>query len=204
MPNSMSIASRPGPGPAQHVYPVTITAAGAPAAATVPRGGSFHFNTVDGVVRCGFSAAGNFNPCFETDGYDELSNGTRSMGASGGETMLLIQVSGLVLPTGVAVRVLPINGTGTFGTQPSNDAIQLVSTSAADTMNCNVIGNTSGADTSNGILEAKTMNGTTPVTSTKTDWGDIFAVDCNGAATGTITLREDSGDVTICTIAPGV
>lgn len=87
-----------------------------------------------------------------------------------------------------------------FANQPANQAIHLVSDSAADTQNAIVYGTTNGTDTV--VVETKALNGVTPVTTSKTDWGEILAIELSVAATGTITAQEAGANATITTIAP--
>lgn len=103
------------------------------------------------------------------------------------------------------IPVLHVGGSA-FTNQPANDAVEVVSNNAADTQKCTIWGTTHG--TSHIVYETITLAGATPVKTTKTNWGTIYGVflgDHQGknsvAATGTITVREDSADQTITTIA---
>ncbi|MCX8129777.1 MAG: hypothetical protein N3I35_06725 [Clostridia bacterium] len=93
-----------------------------------------------------------------------------------------------------------------FTNQPSNDGVEIVSSSANDTQKITIFGTTNG--TSNVVYETVTLTGTTAVATTKTDWGNIYGAflgDIYGLnstpAVGTITIREASGDQAITTIA---
>lgn len=89
-----------------------------------------------------------------------------------------------------------------FTNQPTGDAVEILSTSALDTMNATVYGTTQGGgDTVS--YENITLNGLGVVTTVKTDWGKILAVKVASAANGTITFREASGNLTITTITAG-
>ncbi len=93
------------------------------------------------------------------------------------------------------------NSGGNFGNQPANDAVEVVSSSASDTTRTvTIYGTTNGSDTT--VAETVTLNGTTAVATTKTDWGIVLGVELSGVTVGTITIREASGDATITTIAP--
>lgn len=90
------------------------------------------------------------------------------------------------------------NGIG-FGNQPTNDGVEIVSSNAGDTtQTATVIGTTTGVDTV--VVETVALNGTTPVSTVKVDWGLILAVKLSASCAGTITFREASADATITTI----
>jgi len=89
--------------------------------------------------------------------------------------------------------------------QPAGDGVEVVSDSASDVMDCTIFGTTNG--TTKLVHEQITLNGTTAVSTTKTDWGNILGIILarrDGRlltrATGTITIREASGDLAITTI----
>lgn len=83
-----------------------------------------------------------------------------------------------------------------FTNQPNNDAVEVVSASAADTtQTVTIIGTTTATDTV--VVEEIALNGTTPVASAKLDWGVILAVKKSAATAGTVTVREASADQTI-------
>ena len=91
---------------------------------------------------------------------------------------------------------------GNFANQPANDAVEVVSSEAADTTQViTIYGTTNGGD-GTVVTENITLTGTTEATTTKVDWGLILGVEMNAVATGTVTIREASGDKTITTIAP--
>jgi hypothetical protein len=84
--------------------------------------------------------------------------------------------------------------------QPANDGVELVSADAADTtQTATVIGITGETVTTEDIA----LDGTTPVSTTKTDWDEILAVKVDAVTAGDVTIREASGDQTICTITAG-
>ncbi len=93
-------------------------------------------------------------------------------------------------------------GTGTagnFGNQPANDGVEIVSASAGDTtQSVTIYGTTTGTDTV--VVETVALNGTTPVSTIKTDWGAVLGVELSASCAGTITVREASADQTITTI----
>lgn len=97
-------------------------------------------------------------------------------------------------------------GGSAFTNQPAGDGVELISNNAADTQLVTVwyTDQTTGALTS----ETITMNGATQVSLTSTNVGNVVGVylgDVYGKnsvpATGTITVREASGNATITTIA---
>jgi hypothetical protein len=94
---------------------------------------------------------------------------------------------------------------GDFANQPANDGVEVLSDEAADTgIDVTIIGTTNGGQTV--VVETVSTDatdGTTPVSTTKTDWGVILAVKLGAAAAGTITIREASGDGAITTITAG-
>lgn len=90
-----------------------------------------------------------------------------------------------------------------FTNQPANDGVEVVSASAADTtQTITVIGTTQGTDTV--VVETVTLTGTTPVATTKVDWGLILAVKKSAATAGTVTVREASADQAITTLTAAV
>lgn len=89
-----------------------------------------------------------------------------------------------------------------FTNQPSNDGVEIVSSSSADTtQTITIIGTTTSTDTV--VAEDVTLTGTTPVATNKTDWGQILAVKLDAEAAGTVTVREASGNLTIVALAAG-
>ena len=115
--------------------------------------------------------------------------------------------NGRVLQLADADNVSTVIGTGTAGnitTQPSNDGIEIVSNDADDIgVPVTIIGTTNGGHTV--VVETKAThaeNGTTAVSTTKTDWGVVLAVKA-GDHVGTLTISEASGSAAICTLATG-
>lgn len=83
-----------------------------------------------------------------------------------------------------------------FTNQPANDGVEVLSANAGDTtQTVTIIGTTNGVDTV--VVETVTLNGTTPVSTVKTNWGVILAVTKSATTLGTVTVREASGDLTI-------
>lgn len=103
--------------------------------------------------------------------------------------------------SGVAYEPIHTTGNGAaFGNQPANDSITVVSADAADTtQTLTVYGTTNGTDTV--VVEDIALNGTTPVVSTKLDWGVILGFELSAACAGIITVTETSGAATVTTIA---
>ena len=94
---------------------------------------------------------------------------------------------------------------GNFGNQPADDAVDVVSGSAADvTQQVTIYGTTHGDATLAISAETVTLTGTDAVTTTKDDWGVILGVVLSAACAGTVTVSESSGSATITTITAGV
>lgn len=95
---------------------------------------------------------------------------------------------------------------GAFGNQPANDGLEIVSSDAADiTQSVTIYGTTTSTDTV--VVETIALdaaNGTTAVSTVKTDWGQILAVTLSASCAGTITVREASGNATVTTLTTGV
>ena len=107
----------------------------------------------------------------------------------------------------VAGTVIKTSAVGSaFTNQPANDGVEVVSSSALDiTQTVTIIGTTQGTDTV--VVEELALDvadGTTAVSTVKTDWGVILAVKLDAACVGTITFREASANAAITTIAPAV
>jgi hypothetical protein len=104
---------------------------------------------------------------------------------------------------GAAYEVIHTSGNGAaFTNQPANDGVEVVSSSALDiTQSATVYGTTQGTDTV--VKETVALNGTTAVSTTKTDWGVILGVVLSAVCAGTVTFREASGNATITTITTG-
>jgi hypothetical protein len=97
-----------------------------------------------------------------------------------------------------------VTGTGvSFTNQPTNDGVTVVSDDAADTtQTVTIIGTTHG-----GIVlssETVTLNGTTAVNTTKTDWGNIVGIKLSAQTAGTLTVKETSGGATIIAVSGGL
>ncbi len=88
----------------------------------------------------------------------------------------------------------------TSANQPANDGVDIVSTDANDVGTVTIIGTTTATDTV--VVEVMTLNGTTRVTSTKTDWGFVLAVKSTDHL-GTISIDDATGNAAITTLAAG-
>lgn len=93
-----------------------------------------------------------------------------------------------------------------FTNQPAGDAVEILSNNAGDTGLVTVF----GTNHTTGILKHETVKlaGTTVVSTSESNWGNIYGVflgDIYGKnitpAIGTITIREASGDLSITTIS---
>lgn len=90
-----------------------------------------------------------------------------------------------------------------FTNQPSNDSVEVLSASAADTTQVvTLIGTTTATDTV--VVQTVALNGTTAVASAKVDWGQILAVKLSASCAGTVTIRKTTGPGTITTLTTGV
>lgn len=90
---------------------------------------------------------------------------------------------------------------GNFGNQPNNDGVEIISDDAADIgMVVTLYGTIHGA-TSVVVSETLTLNGTTQVSSAKTNWSAILGVEMDSVAAGTVTIREASTNQTITSLA---
>lgn len=93
-----------------------------------------------------------------------------------------------------------------MGNQPANDGVEVISDAAGDTtQTITIVGTTNGTDTV--VVETVTLNGTTQVATSKTDWGLILAAwVASGTLTAasTVTIREASANATITTLTPTV
>lgn len=116
-------------------------------------------------------------------------------------------VSGLAMPfvdSTLSGATIKTTGVGlAFTNQPANDGVEIVSANAGDTtQTTTIIGTTTGTDTV--VVETVALNGTTVVSTVKTDWGVILAVKLSASCAGTVTWREASGNATITTATTGV
>ena len=99
------------------------------------------------------------------------------------------------------VSLLDATAGGNFANQPANDGIEVISDSAGDTtQSITLIGTLNGAATVI-VTETLSLNGTTQVVSSHTNWGVLLAARLSAACAGTITIREASGNATITTIS---
>ncbi len=128
-----------------------------------------------------------------------IEGGTHLKSCSGGRV-------GRFITTTLAGTTMknPGDSGGAFANQPANDGVTVVSDSAADTaIPVNIIGTTNGTDTVvEEVVFTDGTNGTTPVNSSKTDWGVILAIKTIAHA-GTITVSETSGSAAIKALATG-
>lgn len=95
--------------------------------------------------------------------------------------------------------ILAATAGGNFSNQPSNDTVQVKSSSAGDTtQSVTLYGTTTGTTTV--VKEVVALNGTTAVDSVKTDWGQILGVELSASCAGTVTVQKKTGPATITTI----
>lgn len=108
-----------------------------------------------------------------------------------------------------AIPSMQITAYSGFTNQPANDSIEVLSSDAGDTQQITLFGYNNADELK---YHTVTLNGTSAVTSTLTtnNWktiigaflGDIYGQNSE-VATGTITIREASGDQAITTITAG-
>ncbi len=123
-----------------------------------------------------------------------------------GGTLLKVGYNGKVLRlvTGdLANSVIGTGSGGDFQNQPSGDAVEVGSDNDADTTQKVTLYGTRVGQGNTIFTETITLNGTTFVSSTITDWDKILGVEIDNTTSGNITIREASGDLTITTISPG-
>lgn len=90
-----------------------------------------------------------------------------------------------------------------FTNQPAGDAVEVLSSSGADTTQSTTIYGTRVGQGDAVSFEVVALNGTGVVSTVTTDWNRILAVKV-GVCAGTVTWREASGNATITTAAPAV
>ena len=109
---------------------------------------------------------------------------------------------------GYVIPLFQVGGSA-FTNMPAGDAVEVLSGSASDVNKLTIFGtnNTTGALK----YETVTMDGTSVVTTTETNWGNVYGVflgDIYGknstVAVGTITVREASGNATITQLTAGI
>jgi hypothetical protein len=97
------------------------------------------------------------------------------------------------------IKTMGANQGGNFANQPSNDSITTVSSNAGDTtQTITYYGTTTGTNTV--VAETDNLNGTTPVVTTKTNWGQLLGARLSASCAGTITIQKTTGPATIITI----
>jgi len=100
--------------------------------------------------------------------------------------------------------ILAATAGGNFGNQPNNDGVEILSNNNADKGQIVTLYGTLHGATSVIVSEQLVLNGTTVVSSTKTNWSVILGVEITAGAAGTVTIREASADQTIITLATTV
>lgn len=121
-------------------------------------------------------------------------------GGGQASNLLATQTASVTSPATIAT----VTAVGSaFTNQPSNDGVEILSSSAADTtQTTTIIGTTTGTNTL--VSETIALNGTTFVSTVKTNWGVIVAVKLSASCAGTVTWRKATGDATITTAATTV
>lgn len=83
----------------------------------------------------------------------------------------------------------------------ANDTVEILSDNAGDTtQTVTVFGRNTAGEI---VSEAETLSGTTPQTTTQS-FERILKITMSATATGTVTVRKQSDDVTIATLEPGI
>lgn len=181
------------------IYVKFEATAGAPAAGSCDRAGQIQQNTTGGSERSYFcySVGGNpIDPGTQSDGYPGFTDGINQATASGAEVQRLAGTDGL--------RITAWDFSATFTNQPANDGVEVVSSNAGDTtQTLQICGTTSGGDERDVTCETITLNGTTQVSTVKTNWNNLLTAVLSATTTGNVTIREASGNATITTIAAG-
>ena len=126
--------------------------------------------------------------------YAKEETAVKTDGDSAGDPIYLV---------GTAGRLFNAAITGSaFANQPTNDGIEVLSADAADTtQTLTLYGTTNGGTTV--VVETVSLNGTTVVSATKTDWGELLGAELSAVCAGNVTIREASGNATITTITAG-
>jgi len=114
--------------------------------------------------------------------------------------------NGRILTMNVADTAIASGTGGAFGNQPTNDAIEIVSSAEADTgIAVTIIGTThGGVVVVTETIETHATDGRTAVETTKQDWGVVLAIKTAGGHAGTLTIRKKTGPGTIKTLATTV
>lgn len=82
------------------------------------------------------------------------------------------------------------------------DDVEIVSSEAGDTtQTITIYGRNAAGEL---ISEAETLNGTTQVATSTAAFERILKITLDGAATGTVTVRDATTDTTIATLEPGI
>lgn len=133
--------------------------------------------------------------------YGGLVNLTADAPVSAGQ-QLKAGDAGVAVPLVTAAEsgtTIDSSAGGNFGNQPANDGVEVLSSSAADTtQTATIYGTTTGTDTV--VVETVALNGTTPVATVKTDWGQVLGVELSASCAGTVTIQEASAGADITTI----
>lgn len=128
------------------------------------------------------------------------SNSNSVLGGGSAVIGLSAQTASVTSPATIAT----VTAVGSaFTNQPSNDGVEILSSNAGDTtQSTTIIGTTTGTNTL--VSETIALNGTTFVSTVKTNWGVIVAVKLSASCAGTVTWRKATGDATITTAATTV
>lgn len=162
------------------------------------------YGASSGVVDLG---GGGYNPRAIVPQADLRSNSTYRLGLS------LNKCSSDAVGTNLAAAITAGSTDGNFSdtNQPKNDAVEIVSDSAADVGQLVTVW---GTDYTTGLVKKQTgtLNGTSVSTnqtiysdgiSGSANWNYILGVSLSGVCAGTITVRKASTNAAICTIATG-
>lgn len=128
------------------------------------------------------------------------ANSNAQLGGGGPVIGVSVQTGSVTSPTTIAT----VTAVGSaFTNQPLNDSVTIVSSNAGDTtQTTTIIGTTTGTNTT--VSETIALNGTTPVVTVKTNWGQILAVKLSASCAGTVTWKKTTGALTITTAATTV
>lgn len=162
---------------------------------------AYSCTTAQGLTYYSIAAAGNFAPIIaQADGYVTFGDGVNTTVPCGADSISL-RGSG-----GVTFEAFN-KSSSDFTNQPSNVAVELVSSSASDGAGTTykVCGTLTGGNDRDVTCSTGTLNGTTFVTTPTSTYNFITNVLLGGTPTvGTVTVRRANDDATIITMAPGV
>ncbi|HPU86671.1 MAG TPA: hypothetical protein PLE60_15190, partial [Candidatus Latescibacteria bacterium] len=144
----------------------------------------------------GFSSAYNVARLVGTPWINMRIAGRSTAGCS------VMADSGTVAPSTFAIGT-PCNIVN-FTNQPANDAIEFLSSDADDiSKEILFIGVDTGGTVRYEAIDTHAGDGRTVVTTSRSDWQELYEVHVPAGMIGTLTVREASGNATITTVPVG-